>query len=336
MGISTVAPKATPTAGAVSQNSQAGTADPTASTLFFEKVVRPSQGSSLKIDGIGFLSRDSEVTQPFMFSLDNLDSEVNISTNPVFVPVPKGVVFLQPEAKNVQLQFINPVDFDIQTIAANLESSLFAVTADRKTVLIENLKGEVSQVSSTRTSRLDLAGETPKKFLAVPLHSEWIVVTDQSVFWFGPELTSVKFDAQDIAIDPTGQRFLLIGKNGVELYDRQTQTKSKTAELTADIRESAFRDENLIAFWQIESGDAVLHTFDFQSRENKQITNLGSGVFSDGMICPVWNQGKLYFASPENKNWAIEKVEWDSGDVVIKPFAELSDSRFGLICPRSL
>jgi hypothetical protein len=335
VSISTVPQPSSAPAAPVAQRSESGSIAASNPTVFFERI-RVRSGFDLKIDGIGFLPSNSSTTNPFAFSLP---AQVSISENPVIEPVDQGLAFFKGAGSKLQIEYLDPINFSTKILADNLRSSLFAVSQDLSTTLVENSENAIlqTQLGSNSSQNFNLPGEKLNRLISVPEHSEWLVVTNQEIVW----LTSTsnaplkEFDATQVAASSDGDQFLLVGKNGVGIYNRQTQSLVQVPELDSSIQEPALSG-NSVAFWQSINGESELYVFDLVSRQKTKVVDLGTESFTDGMICPKWKNGQLYFANFNTQNWEIDRADLSAGNPKVIPFATSDDSRFGFICPQTL
>jgi hypothetical protein len=316
-------------AGVTSSDSQPS------STIFFEQI-RQRDGQAPIINGIGFLDRDAEITDPFIVQLAQ---EVAVSDEPAFVPVSGGALIYDRSSSNGTLRLL-----DLETLSSTDLSEIdgavsVASTPGHATIGWVDTQGDAYLSKGNHRQKLNLGSSSlkAKRIGTAGSNSQFYVLaqSDSSkILLFAPDSPEPldSFVADQLAVSPKGDRFLIVNGNSAEVYNPSTKL-SKSLPISGSIREPAWQDEKTISYWTESSGKISIELFNTETSQRTEVTTLNASMNTAGMICPIWNQGALYFADRRDGKNIILRAHSASGIWAVSSFAEPTDSRFGLICP---
>lgn len=305
------------------------------STIFFEQI-RLRDGQAPVTNGVGFLDRDAETTDPFIVQLGQ---EVAVSDDPAFVPVSGGVLSIDRSSSNGTLRLLDLETLNSADLAEIDGVVSVASTQSHSTIGWVDAQGNAFLFKENLSKKLNLGSSSlkAKQISAVGPNSEFYVLAQGEtskilLFTFDSLNPLVSFVADQFAVSPKGDRFLVVNGNSAEVYNPSTQL-TKSLPISGSIHEPAWQDEKTISYWTESSGKISIELFNTETSQTTEVTTLNASMSTAGMICPIWNQGVLYFADRRDGKNKILRAHSESGVWTVSSFAEPTDPRFGLICP---
>jgi hypothetical protein len=325
----------TPQPGIAQASDSSSDAQP-ASTIFFEEI-RLRDGLAPVVNGVGFLDREAENSDPFII---RLKQEVAISDAPAFTPVSGGILLADGSSSEPTLRFLEMDNLNSTDLFGVPGVVSVASTPSHAAIGWVDAQGNAYFSKNNRSLKLDLGSSSlkAKRIVALDENAEFYVLAQgdsNKVLLFNSDSQTAEqtFDADQIAISPKGNQILVVNGNSVQVYNRSSKT-TKILNITATVREASWQNEETISYWTETAGQPELDLLNTnKSNQQTQVTVLDPSMANAGMICPVWNDNNLYFADfRDGKNVILRAVE-KSGTWNVSSFSESTDSRFGLICP---
>jgi hypothetical protein len=305
-------------------------------TIYFEEI-RYRDGLAPVVNGLGFLDRNSSVEQPFVL---RLGQEAAVTESPAFTPVSGGALVVDTSASGEStVRFTNVATLERTDLLSSAGITSIAATPSRDAIGWVDAKGSAFISKNGRSHQLHLgpSGLQAKRIVAVNAKSEFYVLVQGRaskglLFNSQSQDAELSFDAEQLAISPQGDQVLVVNGSSVQVYDRTTKA-TKTLGVGTAMNEPSWQSENFISYWTENSGQPEIDLLNIQTNQQTQVSILDPSMASAGMICPVWNNGDLYFADFRDGKNLVLRAGNSTGSWNVTVFAESNDSRFGLICP---
>jgi hypothetical protein len=324
-------------------NAMAGVASsnaPIDPTIFFEEI-RYRDGLPSVVNGFGFLDRGADIITPFIL---RLSQESAPTESPAFAPVSGGVLLIDSSSSGEEatVRFANIETLDQADLFKASGIMSVASTPNRDVIAWVDGKGNATISRNGRSHQLHLSSENLQatRIVSFGTQSEFYVLAqakgtgEKKAFLFNAQSpdAEMSFDADQLAISPKGNRVLVVNGSSVQVYDRIAKTTTALS-IAQSIQEPRWQDEETVSYWVENSGQPEIDLLNTVNGQQMQVTQVDSSMASAGMICPVWNNGDLYFADYRDGKNLILRARKTSGSWDVSEFAESGDSRFGLICP---
>jgi hypothetical protein len=330
--------------------------EPTATqddTVYFERI-QEQNSLPFNIIAIGFMSTQSSGASPFGISLKGIQP---FSSRPIFVPGQNEVTYLRTVDVGMDALLSTSLDaLDTQQLMG-FPSQVKDFSIDSKQASVAWLSDDggifVSHLSDSSMQTLDTSS-FPTNVIATeiqtnPAGTQLLALVNNGTGYLYKNKNKTSKDAPSLianmtaaAFSPDGTQLVYLNSSAKALHvielDSLADTKAGDLE-SDDIHDLSWSISGGISYWaRLASGQKEIRTLNAGVETTITQLTLPDAV-GEGVVCPSWKDGIVYFANYYAGAYAIEKTDTGQKQKKTAPIAQISSygtmsSSEGFVCPK--